>query len=224
MQEPPAASQSVQSVVSRDQHAKLPLGRVEGWRVSASVFEGVTVTFARRPSNPSSSGALPTRTSDCVTASQGARFGNASPTTLALKLIRIDARVRISARRIHVAMSNACPTRPPLPQHEGCWRRAEHLSRHSSRRVMLLETRSVAALVRNTTPVLPSRPLPVPGDIAIWQSVPLEFMRQARMATTPPKTPSATLQPAFIQYYERRRIIVHMIPHIGAVERRWSSA
>lgn len=36
-------------------------------------------------------------------------LGRASPTTLALKLIRIGARVRISARRIHVAMSNACP-------------------------------------------------------------------------------------------------------------------
>ena len=36
-------------------------------------------------------------------------LGHASPTTLALKLIRIGARVRISARRIHVAMSNACP-------------------------------------------------------------------------------------------------------------------
>ncbi len=37
------------------------------------------------------------------------RLARANPTTLALAVIRIGARVRLSARRIHVAMSSACP-------------------------------------------------------------------------------------------------------------------
>ncbi len=40
---------------------------------------------------------------------ESTRLARAKPTTLALAVIRIGARVRISARRIHVAMSSACP-------------------------------------------------------------------------------------------------------------------
>ena len=36
-------------------------------------------------------------------------LARASPTTLALRLLKIGARVRISARRIHIAMSSGCP-------------------------------------------------------------------------------------------------------------------
>ena len=36
-------------------------------------------------------------------------LSRASPTTLRLRLLKIGARVRISARRIHVAISSSCP-------------------------------------------------------------------------------------------------------------------
>ena len=50
-------------------------------------------------------------------------LGDASPTTLALKLMRIGARVRISATP-HPCPTPV-PTRPPLPPHGRCRRRAD---------------------------------------------------------------------------------------------------
>ncbi len=38
-------------------------------------------------------------------------LSRACPTTLRLRLLKIGARVRVSARRIHVAMSSSCPNK-----------------------------------------------------------------------------------------------------------------
>lgn len=39
----------------------------------------------------------------------GTRLAKAGPETFRLRLLKTGARVRVSIRRIHVAMSSACP-------------------------------------------------------------------------------------------------------------------
>ncbi len=50
-----------------------------------------------------------------VAAAAGGKLARAAPETLRLRLLKIGARVRMSVRRIHFALSGACPVKTPSP-------------------------------------------------------------------------------------------------------------